>query len=137
MLLVAGATRASPATREFLERVLPMRSPPAMLCYFFASAARRPSQLAPPPTAAHRSACPAIDRSRKRRFPLLEGTGDEHRVRAVRTEGHVGDIRRRHLDHADQLAVLVHDEDAARAVLRDVVIAVRTELQAVRAVIGV
>src|ERR1700683_4003608 len=80
---------------------------------------------------------PTIDRPGIARLPLLEGAGDEHGGRSVRTEGDVRNVRSRDIDRAHELAVLTHNKDSARTVLRNVVAAVGAEFHAIRAVVGV
>src|SRR6516225_3219167 len=75
------------------------------------------------------SGCPAIDGARTGRLPLLEGAGDEDRPAACGAEGNIGDVRCWHDEGAHELTVLVHHEHAAGAIMRDVVIAVRAELE--------
>ena len=79
----------------------------------------------------------AIDSPGKRRLPLLECASDEHDIRIERIEGHVRDIGGRHTYGAHELPVFIHDEQPARAVLGDVIVSIRTELQAIGTVIRV
>ena len=79
----------------------------------------------------------AIDSPGKRGLPLLECASDEHYIRVARIEGHVRDIGGRHTHGAHELPVFIHDEHPARAVLGNVIVSIRTELQAIRTVIGV
>src|SRR5215469_15273879 len=123
-----GRPRLSPPR---LFGVFTMKISPVFLtlCRWAACLSRRPEQW--------RSLCPAIDRSWIRRLPLLESTRDEHRACAVGPERDVGDVRRRHIDGAHELPVAAHHEHPARTVLRIVVVAVGTELDAVRTVVGI
>src|ERR1700691_2707639 len=80
---------------------------------------------------------PTIDSPGIGRLPLLEGAGDEHGGRSVRTEGDVRDVGSRDIDRADKLAVLTHNKDSAGTVLRNVIAAVGAEFHAIRAVVGI
>jgi hypothetical protein len=75
--------------------------------------------------------------ARERRLPGIEDPGDKHGVRAVRAEVHIGDIGRRDGDDAHQFPGVVHHQHPARAVLRNVVVAVGTQFEAVGAVVSI